>query len=157
MYKNYEILSRIWVQAPSDAVFECLANHHHFTALLGGSCKVIVMAGEGGHALASVRRVSMGFSSFDETIVHYSRGRRLDYRITRYGWLPMRSHYGRIDLTEENGGTRIEYRIQFSDVSVIPLGWLLQKAIKNALNQHALKTLQQQLGGGANGCSSYNG
>lgn len=127
----------VWVNAPVEKVFRFFANHADFTRLFGAtSCEVIKKSHDGANGLGSVRRIKQGGLSFDEEIVVFEPNQRIEYKIVRYGLLPMRQHHGVIQFKSRNGGTQVFYTIRYE--GLFPLvGELINRSIANAWRQHA--------------------
>lgn len=99
------------VRAPLADVFAFFADHERFITLFGGRCQRIRDAeGTDPNGLGSVRRIGPGPLSFDETIVTFRPGQRIEYSITRGS--PLKNHLGTIDFSERGGYTEISYVIR---------------------------------------------
>ncbi len=133
-----QVRQHVRIHAPIERVFDFFADHERFVTLLGGRCQRIVDGDTEPNGLGSVRRIGPGPLSFDETIVTFEPGKRIEYAITRGG--PIRNHLGTIDFRDDRGATVVDYVIRFEPK--IPLtGKLIASALKLAWNTNAPKVL----------------
>lgn len=131
--------------APRGKVFALFASHERFGAALGGPAGVklgalrrIKTSEEPGNpdGLGSVRRIGFGPSAFEETIVGFESGKRIEYRISRGS--PLKNHLGQIEFRDVPGGTQVDYSIRFEPR--IPgtggaIALLLHSLISSGLNR----------------------
>lgn len=115
--------------APPETVFDTLCDHAKFGQLTGANITRI-KDGQAPYAngLGSVRRINLfPLPSFDETVVMYEPGKRMEYIISRGS--PLKDHRGVMRFESENGGTRLDYSITFEPRLNVPFAGNLLKSV----------------------------
>jgi uncharacterized protein YndB with AHSA1/START domain len=99
--------------APRERVFAYFGDHEKFGRLWPGSTRRIRDSADGlnPNGLASVREIRTGGSVFEETITAFEPPESIEYRITKGS--PLKNHVGRLSFIEVEGGTRLDYTIEF--------------------------------------------
>lgn len=99
--------------APRDRVFGYFAALETFSRLWPGRMRRIRDSADAAHAdgLGSVREVSGSGMTFEETITAFEPPQRIEYRVTKGS--PIKNHVGRLVFTAVDGGTRLDYTIEF--------------------------------------------
>lgn len=106
--------------APPAAVFPYFAQHETFGAMAGGpladKLRLIrrVRIGEDlkhPDGVGSVRRIAYGPLAFEETVTASTPNRLIEYVISKGS--PLKNHIGRIEFSDDAGGTRVDYLITF--------------------------------------------
>jgi len=132
--------------APVSRVFEQLCDHERFGEMLGAPVRRVVNAdGDNPNGLGSVRRVwplRIAVPAFEETVTRFEPDQCMEYQVTKGS--PLKNHLGRMEFSEANGGTRLDYTITFEPRWPVPLlGLVLKKAIggtiARGLEQYARK------------------
>ncbi len=121
-------------QASVAQVFEALADHNRLGEILGQDIRRIVDApGKNPNGVGSVRRIKpLGVPAFEETVTKLEPGKFLEYRITKGS--PIKNHLGRLEFSEQGGGTHLHYTIDFEPKLPIPfLGSILSVAIRGPI------------------------
>lgn len=126
------------IDAPVEQVFAFFADHQNFARLFGGGCTRVKDGAGDVNGLGSVRRIGPGPLSFDETIVAFEPGKRIDYQITRGS--PLKNHLGTLKFQSAGRSTRLDYVIRF-DGKFPLIGGLVAKALAAAWRKNAPKQL----------------
>ena len=99
------------VAAPPDEVFTYFTAH--FDDIWPGKLDHVRDAPEGSEplGLGFVRRLHTPAGKIEEEIVTHDRPSLIEYKVIND--VPIHNHLGRIEFAERNGGTRIDYTIDF--------------------------------------------
>jgi uncharacterized protein YndB with AHSA1/START domain len=99
--------------APRERVFAWFADHETFGRLWPGRTRRIHESADASepNGLGSVREVRAGGMAFEETITAFDPPSHIEYRITRGG--PIKNHRGELRFTAVDGGTKLDYTIEF--------------------------------------------
>ena len=99
--------------APRERVFAWFADHEKFGRIWPGATRRIQESADPRepNGLGSVREIRTGGMTFEETIVGFDVPERIEYRITRGG--PIKNHRGELVFTQVEGGTKLNYVIEF--------------------------------------------
>ena len=118
--------------APVDAIFDILTDHESFGQVINAKIKrVIDSQGDNKNGVGSVRRIStFPAPAFEETVVAFEQNRLMEYVISKGS--PIKNHKGRMEFTDEQGKTRLNYRIDFEPK--LPF-LLFGSIIKNAIDK----------------------
>ena len=101
------------IEAPPEAVFDRLADHANYDRFRGIRRSELVKEGEPApNGVGALRRIWAGPLRFDEEITAYERPSRLDYLIVRLN-VPFEHDGGQIRISEEDGGTRVDWTTTF--------------------------------------------
>lgn len=120
--------------APRPVVFGWFAQHQNMARLFGGRLKRTVAAsGDTPEGLGSVREVGVGLLRLEETITRFEPPEVIEYRVTR-GW-PITDHLGRLCFSEIDGGTHLDYAIEFK-VAVPGLGGIFAGVLCASWRRH---------------------
>jgi uncharacterized protein YndB with AHSA1/START domain len=130
--------------APRERVFAWFADHEKFGRLWPGRTRRVQDSPDAmePNGLGSVREIRTGGMAFEETITAFDPPSRIEYRITRGG--PIRNHRGELNFTEVEGGTRLDYTIEFDPkipftgglvASVLCASW--QRGVQRAVEELA--------------------
>ena len=101
-----------FIPAPRERVFAYFAEHENLGRLWGGRWKRI-KAGQDPkdpNGVGSVREIKAGAFRFEETIVTYQPHQLIEYKMTNG---PVKDHFARIALSDQPGGTHVDYAIRF--------------------------------------------
>lgn len=104
------------VNAPIEHVFDCLNDHEQFGEIWPGETTRVKDSSDrrNVNGIGSERRIKIGpipgLMIFREQIITCERPTLLEY--TAVGFAPIKNHLGRIELSSENGQTKISYVIQ---------------------------------------------
>ena len=110
------------VAAPIEDVFNCLNDHEQFGQIWPGKTRRVKDSdnADNVNGVGSEREIKIGpipgLMIFREQIITCDSPHLLEY--TAVGKAPIKNHLGRIELTEDNGKTVINYTIELD--SVIP-------------------------------------
>ena len=99
--------------APREKVFAWFADHEKFGRIWPGRTRRVQASADAAepNGLGSVRQVSSGGTRFEETITVFDPPARIEYQVTRGG--PIKNHIGRMVFSDTEGGTRLDYTIDF--------------------------------------------
>jgi uncharacterized protein YndB with AHSA1/START domain len=99
--------------APRERVFVFFADHGKFGRLWPGKFRRIRDSADAGdpNGLGSVREIRSGGLTFEETVTAFDPPERIEYQVTKGS--PIRNHLGRLLFTDEPGGTKLVYTIEF--------------------------------------------
>jgi uncharacterized protein YndB with AHSA1/START domain len=97
------------IQAPAERVFELIADHANYDRFRAITGSELVSEGDPPpNGVGAMRRIRVGPIRFEEEITAYEPSSRLDYLIVRLN-LPFDHRGGTMRLSEEEGGTRVEW------------------------------------------------
>ena len=134
--------------APVDTIFNILTDHEAFGQLIKAKIKRVVDSrDENKNGLGSVRRIkAFGAPAFEETVIAFEPDRLMVYQISKGG--PIKNHSGRMEFFKDQGGTRVNYTIDFEPKTpFVFLGSILKKALEKSLG-NGLKRLSDQYAAG---------
>jgi len=99
--------------APRDKVFAWFADHEKFGRIWPGSTRRVQDSADGANVngLGSVREIRSAGQVFEETITAFEPPERIEYKVTKGS--PIKNHRGEIRFTAVEGGTRLDYTIEF--------------------------------------------
>ena len=99
--------------APRERVFAWFADHEKFGRIWPGRTRRVQDSADGANVngLGSVREVRSSGMAFEETITVFEPPERIEYQITKGG--PIKNHRGEMNFAEIEGGTRLDYTIEF--------------------------------------------
>lgn len=114
--------------APRERVFAWFADHERFGRLWPGRTRRIHESADASepNGLGSVREVRTGGMSFEETITAFDPPALIEYCITRGS--PIKNHRGELRFTAVEGGTKLDYTIEF-DPKVPLTGGLIASVV----------------------------
>jgi len=119
-------------------VFNFFANYDNFNKLF--PFKVIKIkdgSGKNAYGAGSIRKItSMGFITFEETIVVFEPSSRIEYKITKGG--PLKNHYGVMKFEDRNGQCHLDYQISFESKIPSP-DFLLNLMVEKPLREGIVK------------------
>jgi uncharacterized protein YndB with AHSA1/START domain len=97
------------IPAPAERVFELIADHANYDRFRAITGSELVSEGDPPpNGVGAMRRIRVGPIRFEEEITAYEPSSRLDYLIVRLN-LPFDHRGGTMRLSEEEGGTRVEW------------------------------------------------
>lgn len=98
---------------PREQVFAWFADHEKFGRIWPGRTRRVQASADPAHpnGLGSVREIRSAGLIFEETVTAFEPPSLIEYRVTRGG--PIRNHLGRLRFSEVEGGTRLDYTIEF--------------------------------------------
>lgn len=132
------------IEAPPAAVWRLLADHEGMPRWLPVREVVRRRAGAPDpDGLGAVRTVKSGGLVFDEEIVDWKPGERLEYRVT--AGAPLREHRGVVRLAAEGAATRLVWTVGFRPL-VPGTGRLVERQVR-ALLEAGVQGLARVLAG----------
>lgn len=127
--------------APVETIFSLLTDHEAFGRILNTKIKRITDSrGENKNGLGSVRRIhAFPAPAFEESVITFEANQLMEYMVTKGS--PIKNHKGRMEFTDEQGKTRLTYRVEFEPkLPFFFLGFIIKKAIEKPI-QVGLKRL----------------
>ena len=99
--------------APRQKVFAWFSHHENLARLFGGRLIDTAPGPDSEQPLGAgaVRVVRFGLMRVEETVTCFEPPQRIEYRVT-HGW-PIADHHGRLSFSEVEGGTHLDYTIEF--------------------------------------------
>ena len=127
--------------APREKVFAWFADHEKFGKIWPGRTRRVQASADGGdpNGLGSVREIRSGGSTFEETITKFEAPSTIEYRITKGG--PIKNHLGRLLFSETEGGTKLDYTIEF-DPKIPFTGGLIASVLCTAWHRGVNKAIE---------------
>ncbi|MEA3231156.1 MAG: SRPBCC family protein [Thermodesulfobacteriota bacterium] len=119
---------------PVDTIYNLLTDLESFGKVINANIKRVVDSqGENKNGLGSVRRVSVfPTPAFEETVVTFEPNQLMEYVVSRGS--PIKNHKGRMEFTDEQGQTRLNYTINFEPkLPFLFFGAILKKAIEKSI------------------------
>lgn len=113
------------------ALYALLSDHSRLGPVLGVPVKRIRDGAPGVNDTGSVRRIGIGPLAIEETVTACETDRSIDYQLTRGGF-PIRNHHGRLDFHRTDGGSRVDWYIEF-DSTLPGAGILVAAVLKRAI------------------------
>ena len=99
------------VAAPAETVFEVLTDHGRYAEITPLRRSVLERQGEPGpNGVGAIRVLSVAGPPLREEVIAYEPSTRFSYRLL--SGLPVRDHVGTVELTSEDGGTRVVYAVR---------------------------------------------
>ena len=135
MGKQQIIITQLF-NAPVETIFSILTDHEEFGRIINAKIKwVIDSRGENKNGLGSVRRIqAFPAPAFEESVVRFEPNQLMEYRVTKGS--PIKNHRGRMEFTDDHGGTRLNYSIEFEPKRpFFFLGSIIKKAIENPMRK----------------------
>jgi len=127
--------------APREKVFAWFADHEKFGKVWPGRTRRLHASADASepNGLGSVREIKGGGSTFEETITAFDPPALIEYQVTRGG--PIKNHIGRMRFTESEGGTTLDYTIEF-DPKVPFTGGLIASVLCAAWQRGVQKAVE---------------
>ena len=129
---------------PVDTIFSLLTDHEAFGQVINTKIKRVVDSqGENKNGLGSVRRISaFPAPAFEETVVTFEPARLMEYVISKGS--PVKNHKGRMEFSDEQGQTRLNYTIDFEPkLPFVLLGSILKKAIEKPIREGLIRLAER--------------
>jgi len=130
--------------APVDTIFNIITDHEAFGHVINTKIKRVVDSeDENKNGLGSIRRVSaFPYPSFEETVVAFEANQLMEYVVSKGS--PIKNHKGRMEFSDEQGKTRLNYTIDFEPkLPFLFLGSILNNAIEKPIRD-GLKRLAER-------------
>ena len=130
--------------APVDTIFNIITDHEAFGQVLNAKIKRVVDSkDENKNGLGSIRRVSAFPSpAFEETVVAFEPNELMEYVVSKGS--PIKNHKGRVEFSDEQGKTRLNYTINFEPkLRFLFFGPILKNAIEKSIRD-GLKRLAER-------------
>ncbi len=133
--------NEVWIAAPPEAVWPVITDHAAMGDWMPFKGKLLRTGEDDHNGKGALRELKgMGMKIVEE-VTQWRFEKSYTYRLT--GGAPVKNHRGDVTLTEENGGTRVRWSIQFK--SKIPgAGKIIATALKLTFKK-ALLTLKKRL------------
>jgi uncharacterized protein YndB with AHSA1/START domain len=144
MSARREVVVEAWLAAPPARVWRILSDHERMPKWM--PVREVVRRRPGTpdpDGVGAVRTIKSGGLVFDEEIVGWKPGERLEYRVT--AGAPLRDHRGVVRLAAEGDGTRLVWTVGFRPW--IPgTGPLVERAVRRLL-EGGVRGLERRLAG----------
>jgi hypothetical protein len=130
--------------SPVDTIFSLLTGHESFGQVINTKIKRVVDShDENKNGLGSVRRInSFPVPAFEETVITFEPNQLMEYVISKGS--PIKNHKGRMEFSDEQGKTRLNYTIVFEPkLPFLFFGSFLKKVIEKPIRD-GLKRLADQ-------------
>ena len=127
--------------APVDTIFKLLTGHESFGQVINENIKRVVDGhDENKNGLGSVRQIKpFPGLAFEETVITFEPNRLMEYVVSKGS--PIKNHRGRMEFSEDQGKTRLNYTIDFEPkLPFLFFGSILKRAIENPI-RNGLKRL----------------
>ncbi len=121
--------------APVDTIFSLLTDHEAFGQVINAKIKrVLDSPDENKNGLGSVRRINaFPAPAFEETVITFEPNQLMEYVVSKGS--PIKNHKGRMEFSDEQGKTRLNYTIDFKPkLPFIFFGSILKKAIEKPIS-----------------------
>ena len=119
---------------PVDTIFSLLTDHQAFAQVVNAKIKRVVDSqDENKNGLGSVRRINaFPAPAFEETVVTFEPNQLMEYVVSKGS--PIKNHKGRMEFSDEQGKTRLNYTIDFEPKPpFLFFGSILKKAIEKPI------------------------
>ena len=130
--------------APVDTIFNIITDHEAFGQVLNSKIKRVVDSkDENKNGIGSTRRVStFPAPAFEETVVAFEPNELMEYVVSKGS--PIKNHKGRVEFSDEQGKTRLNYTINFEPkLPFLFFGPILKNAIEKSIRD-GLKRLAER-------------
>lgn len=130
--------------APVETIFSVLTDHEAFGQVINTKIKRMVdRQGENKNGAGSVRRISaFPAPAFEETVVTFEPNQLMGYVVSKGS--PIKNHKGRMEFSDEQGKTRLNYTIDFEPkLPFLFFGSTLKRAIEKSIHD-GLKRLAER-------------
>ena len=99
------------VAAPAETVFEVLTDHGRYAEITPLRKSVLERQGEPGpNGVGAIRVLSVAGPPLREEVIAYEPSTRFSYKLL--SGLPVRDHVGTVELTSQDGGTKVVYAVR---------------------------------------------
>ncbi len=121
-----------YFNVPIETVFTALTDHNNFGKVINTKiCRIEDSEQANLNGLGSIRRISpLPFSHFEETVVTFEANKLMEYVVSKGS--PIKNHKGRMEFSEANGKTQLNYTIDF-EAKIPFLGAVLKGLIERPL------------------------
>jgi len=122
--------------APVETIFRILTDHEEFGRVINAKIKRVTDSrGDNKNGMGSVRRINaLPGVSFEESVITFEPNQLMVYRVSKGS--PIKNHQGRMEFTEDQDRTRLNYIIDFEPkLPFLLLGSGIKKAIENPLRK----------------------
>ena len=137
--KIHEIKIQQQFNAPVETVWEIFSDHVRFGKMMGQNISRIVDSTDPKdvNGLNSVRRISVPFAVFEETIRKSVKNECIEYQITK--GTPLAHHYGTMVFNRlPNGKSSLDYTIEVGSNTPL-LGSIIKQLLKFAIGSAVKK------------------
>ena len=120
--------------APVDTLFDILTDHASFGQVINANIKRVVDSpGENKNGIGSVRRISVfPAPAFEETVVAFEQNKLMEYAVTKGS--PIKNHKGRMEFSDEQGKTWLNYTIDFEPrLPFLLFGSIIKSALEKSI------------------------
>ena len=120
--------------APVDTLFDILTDHESFGQVINANIKRVVDSpGENKNGIGSVRRISVfPAPAFEETVVAFEQNKLMEYAVSKGS--PIKNHKGRMEFSDEQGKTWLNYTIDFEPrLPFLLFGSIIKSALEKSI------------------------
>jgi uncharacterized protein YndB with AHSA1/START domain len=119
------------IAAPAETVFEVLTDHRRYSELTPLRRSELEREGEADpNGVGAIRKLTVVGPPMREEVIAYEAPSRFSYTVL--SGLPVRDHVGTVELTAENGGTKMVYAVRTQPTLPV-VGFAVVAAIKQAI------------------------
>jgi uncharacterized protein YndB with AHSA1/START domain len=119
------------IAAPPETVFEVLTDHAKYSQLTPLRKSELEREGEAdSNGVGAIRKLTAVGPPMREEVIAYEVPSRFSYTVL--SGLPVRDHVGTVELTAENGGTKMVYAVRTQPTLPV-VGFAVVAAIKQAI------------------------
>lgn len=119
------------ISAPAETVFEVLTDHRRYSELTPLRKSELEREGETDvNGVGAIRKLTVAGPPMREEVIAYEAPSRFSYTVL--SGLPVRDHVGTVELTSENGGTKMVYAVRTQPTLPI-VGFAVVAAVKQAI------------------------
>jgi uncharacterized protein YndB with AHSA1/START domain len=119
------------IAAPAETVFEVLTDHRRYKELTPLRKSVLEREGEEDpNGVGAIRKLTVVGPPMREEVLAYEAPSRFSYTVL--SGLPVRNHVGTVELSPDNGGTKMVYAVR-TEPTLPLVGFAVVAAIKQAI------------------------
>lgn len=119
------------IAATPETVFEVLTDHRKYSELTPLRKSELEREGEADvNGVGAIRKLTVAGPPMREEVIAYEAPSRFSYTVL--SGLPVRDHVGTVELTAENGGTKMVYAVRTQPTLPV-VGFAVVAAVKQAI------------------------
>jgi uncharacterized protein YndB with AHSA1/START domain len=136
------------ISAPRERVWAVYTDHESWSDWAGiGRARLSRLGREDRDGVGCVRVIGSGALAAHEEITEFDAPRYMAYRVVR-GGLPMRRHFGEVELHDRGATTEIEWRCRFESRIPLfgpPMRWIVMAVFRRVLSnlKHEIESAEK--------------